>query len=190
MGNGESKRTMSVVRGLDLRRYAGRWYEIASIPSFFQPRDGVNTRATYAVNADGSTVHVLNETWSGGKRVAIEGAAYKADPSSDEAKFKVKFFVPPFLPIIPVVGNYWVLCLDEDYQFALIGEPTRQYLWILCRQTRMDDATYNELLDKAEEEGYDVTKLHKTPQADPPPESDANPTDKKGIWWIKSLFGK
>lgn len=54
----------------------------------------------------------------------------------------------------------------------------------------MDDEVYNMLVDKAKEEGYDVTKLHKTPQADPPPEEDTCPVDSKGIWWIKSLLGK
>ncbi|XP_031380901.1 temperature-induced lipocalin-1-like isoform X2 [Punica granatum] len=126
---------MEVERGLDLNRYMGRWYEIASFPSFFQPRNGVDTRATYTLNPDG-TVHVLNETWSNGKRDAIEGTAYKADPKSDEAKLKVKFYVPPFLPIIPVTGDYWVLYIDTDYQYALIGQPSRKYLWsMILRST-------------------------------------------------------
>ncbi|KAI5675989.1 hypothetical protein M9H77_06939 [Catharanthus roseus] len=182
------KKEMEVVKGLDLQRYMGRWYEIASFPSRFQPRNGTNTRATYTLNPDGTTVHVLNETWSDGKRGSIEGTAYKADPKSDEAKLKVKFYVPPFLPIIPVVGDYWVLYIDNDYQYALIGQPARRYLWILCRSPHMDDETYNMLVEKAKGEGYDVSKLHKTPQPEPPPE-DA-PKDTKGAWWIKSLLGK
>lgn len=125
-----TKKEMEVVKGVDLKRYMGRWYEIASIPSFFQTKNGENTRATYTLNDDGATVHVLNETWSGGKRSYIEGTAFKADPNSDEAKLKVKFYVPPFLPIIPVVGDYWILYLDEDYTYALIGEPRRKYLWV------------------------------------------------------------
>lgn len=127
---------MTVVRGLDLERYMGRWYEIASFPSFFQPKNGENTRATYTLNPDG-TVHVLNETWSNGKRDAIEGTAYKADPNSDEAKLKVRFYLPPFLPLFPVVGNYWVLYVDEEYQYALVGEPTRKYLWVIYRRFRI-----------------------------------------------------
>ncbi|KAG6514757.1 temperature-induced lipocalin-1-like [Zingiber officinale] len=180
---------MTVVKGLDLERYMGRWYEIASFPSRFQPRDGQDTRATYTLRSDG-TVNVLNETWSGGRRGSIEGTAYKADPSSDEAKLKVKFYVPPFLPIFPVVGDYWVLYIDDDYQYALIGQPSRSYLWILCRQTHLDEEVYNMLVEKAKEVGYDVQKLHKTPQTDPPPEADTAPRDTKGIWWIKSLFGR
>ncbi|KAG8495361.1 hypothetical protein CXB51_013046 [Gossypium anomalum] len=183
-----SQKTMEVVKNLDIKRYMGRWYEIASFPSRFQPRNGVNTRATYTLNEDG-TVHVLNETFTDGKRGFIEGIAYKADPQSDEAKLKVKFYVPPFLPIIPIVGDYWVLHLDDDYQYALIGQPSRNYLWVLCRQTHMDDEIYNQLVQKAQDEGYDVSKLHKTPQSDPPPEGDDAPKDTKGIWWIKSLLG-
>ncbi|KAF3452979.1 hypothetical protein FNV43_RR03412 [Rhamnella rubrinervis] len=183
-----AKKEMGVVKGLDLKRYMGRWYEIASFPSFFQPKNGVNTRATYTLKDDG-TVNVLNETWSDGKRSSIGGTAYKADPSSDEAKLKVKFYVPPFLPIFPVTGDYWVLFIDEDYQYALIGQPSRKYLWILSRKTHIDDEIYNQLVEKAKEEGYDVSKLHKTPQSDPPPEGEG-PEDKKGLWWIKSIFGK
>lgn len=120
---------MKVVEGLDLKRYMGRWYEIASFPSRNKPKNGVNTRATYTLNDDG-TVHVLNETWCDGKRGEIHGTAYKDDPKTAEAKFKVKFYVPPFLPIIPVTGNYWVLYIDDAYQYALIGEPTRKSLWV------------------------------------------------------------
>ncbi|KAJ4959493.1 hypothetical protein NE237_026604 [Protea cynaroides] len=179
---------MEVVKGLDLQKYMGRWYEIASFPSRNQPKDGIDTRATYTLKDD-STVHVLNETFSGGKRGFIEGTAYKADPSSDEAKLKVKFYVPPFLPIIPVVGDYWVLYVDDDYQYALVGQPSKKYLWILCRQNHMDEEIYNQLVKMAEDVGYDVKKLHKTRHTDPPPEGDEAPKD-KGVWWLKSIFGK
>jgi len=181
---------MKVAKDVDLKRYMGRWYEIASFPSRFQPKNGENTRATYTLKEDG-TVNVLNETWTNGKRGYIEGTAYKADPNSNEAKLKVKFYVPPFLPIIPVVGDYWVLFLDDDYQYALVGQPTRKFLWILCRQTHLDEEIYNQLVERAKQEGYDVSKLHKTPQSDTPPEEEEEgPKDTKGFWWIKSLLGK
>ncbi|KAL8254889.1 hypothetical protein R6Q59_033110 [Mikania micrantha] len=184
-----AKNEIEVVKGVDLARYMGRWYEIASFPSRNQPKNGMNTRATYTLRDDG-TVNVLNETWSDGKRGFIEGTAYKSDPNSDEAKLKVKFYVPPFLPIIPVVGDYWVLYLDDDYQYALIGQPSKKYLWILCRQTHIDEEIYNMLIEKAKEVGYDVSKLKKTTQTDPPPETDNAPDDTKGVWWLKSIFGK
>ncbi|KAI3694841.1 hypothetical protein L1987_77822 [Smallanthus sonchifolius] len=175
---------MEVVKGVDLQRYMGRWYEIASVPSRNQPKNGTNTRATYTLNNDG-TVHVLNETWSDGKRGFIQGNAYKVDPNSDEAKLKVKFYVPPFLPVIPVTGDYWLLYLDDDYQYALIGQPSRNNLW-----NQLDEKIYNMLLEKAKGEGYDVSKLKKTTQTDPPSEAEDAPTDNTGIWWLKSIFGK
>jgi len=121
---------MRVVRNLDLERYAGRWYEIACFPSTFQPKTGTNTRATYTLAPDG-TVKVLNETWTdGGRRGHIEGTAWRADPASDEAKLRVRFYVPPFLPVIPVTGDYWVLHVDAGYKYALVGQPSRKYLWV------------------------------------------------------------
>ncbi|CAL5001894.1 unnamed protein product [Urochloa decumbens] len=179
---------MRVVRNLDLERYAGRWYEIACFPSRFQPQTGTNTRATYTLNPDG-TVKVLNETWTDGRRGHIEGTAWRADPGSDEAKLKVRFYVPPFLPIIPVTGDYWVLHIDQDYQYALIGQPSRKYLWILCRQPHMDEEVYGALVERAKEEGYEVSKLRKTAHPEPTPESEESPRD-GGMWWIKSIFGK
>lgn len=193
--------TMQVVRNLDLERYMGRWYEIASFRSRFQPRDGRDTRATYSLADDGATVRVLNETWTGGgggnKRGFISGTAYKPDPSSDEAKFKVRFYVPPFLPVIPITGDYWVLHIDEAYTYALIGQPSRNYLWILCRENRMDEEVYEMLLKKAADVGYDVKKLIRTSHSETPPPAtttDGEPSasrndDAKGVWWIKSLLG-
>ncbi|KAL6534862.1 hypothetical protein OROGR_013537 [Orobanche gracilis] len=200
---------IEVVKGFDVERYMDRWYEIASFPSRFQPKNGVDTRATYTLNPDG-TVHVLNETWSDGKRAFIEGSAYKADLKSDEAKLKVRFYVPPFLPIIPVTGDYWVLYIDGDYQHALIGQPSRRYLWddscvildsmmtvvgilsgmVLSRQPQLDDAIYNPLVEKVKEVGYDVSKLHKTPHSVTPPDSEDALKDTKGMWWIKSVLGR
>ncbi|KAL9689871.1 hypothetical protein QQ045_010262 [Rhodiola kirilowii] len=151
-----------VVRGLDLKKYMGRWYEIAKFPSFFEPQNGENTRATYALKTDG-TVDVLNETFLKGKRIFIKGIAYKAHPKSDEAKLKVKF------NLIPVIGDYWVLYVDSDYQYAVVGEPRRTSLFILSRINKIDDQVYNQLVQKASNQGYNVNKLRKTPQSNPPP---------------------
>ena len=107
----------------------GRWYEIASFPSFFQPKNGVDTRATYTLRPDGN-FSVLNEVWVNGRRKSISGIAYKADPRSDEAKLKVRFRIPPDLPFVPVVGDYWVLYVDDGYQNAVVGHPTRRFLWV------------------------------------------------------------
>eukprot|EP00252_Welwitschia_mirabilis_P019535 TRINITY_DN453_c0_g1_i2.p1 TRINITY_DN453_c0_g1~~TRINITY_DN453_c0_g1_i2.p1 ORF type:complete len:237 (+),score=15.22 TRINITY_DN453_c0_g1_i2:141-851(+) len=236
MAKKNEEKEMEVVKGLELQRYMGKWYEIASMPSRFQPKNGSNTTATYSLNND-NTVHVVNETFSDGKKASIEGTAYKIDANSDDAKFKVKFMVPPFLPIIPVYGNYWVLRLDPDYRWAMVGEPSRKYLWvrthipsfsvplsyfcvlggvaegtrltfegfliakiesvwvwmiqILCREREMAEETYNELVECAREQGYDVSRLRKTQQSAAAEAEEAGASkDKSGLWWIKSLFGK
>ncbi|KAF1855035.1 hypothetical protein Lal_00040500 [Lupinus albus] len=89
---------------------------------------------------------------------SIEGTAYKADPKSDEAKLKVKFIISPLVPI-PVVGDYWVLYVDADYQVAIVGNANRTSLWILSRKSHLDEKIYNDLVEKAKEQGYDVSKL-------------------------------
>jgi len=132
----------------------------------------------------------------------VKGNAYKADPSSDEAKLKVKFYLPPSNPTFTVVGDYWVLYLDADYHYAIVGEPSRTSLFvcnllvgfsflflfsftfvgqlvglflfflfwqILSRQNHIDDKIYNQLVQKAVDEGYDVSKLRKTPPSKTPP---------------------
>ncbi|XP_024401756.1 temperature-induced lipocalin-1 [Physcomitrium patens] len=186
------EKDLNVVQNVDLKRYQGRWYEIASIPSRFQPSTGTNSRATYALKED-QTIHVLNETWVSGKRSYIEGKAWKADAASPDAKLKVRFLVPPFFPIFPVTGDYWVMKLDENYQWALIGQPSRRYLWVLSRTPELSDEIYNQLLEHATNEGYDVSKLHKTqqiPEIGEEGTSNSENTDRAGVWWLKSLFGK
>jgi apolipoprotein D and lipocalin family protein len=70
----------------------------------------------------------LNETWTDGRRGHIEGVTWRADPASDEAKLKVRFYMSPFIHVFPITGDYWVLHIDADYQYALVGQPSRKYL--------------------------------------------------------------
>ncbi|KAF3338568.1 temperature induced lipocalin-like protein [Carex littledalei] len=119
----------------------------------------------------------------GGEITLKLGTAYKADPSSDEATFKVKFYLPPFLLVISVIRDYWMLYVDDDYQYVLVGEPqimlanskniqpNSYSIHFYCIKNQMEDEVYNHFLEKAKEDGYDVSKLRKTPQDDPPPES-------------------
>nr|ABB02413.1 temperature-induced lipocalin [Syntrichia ruralis] len=183
------EKDLNVVQNVDLTRYQGRWYEIASNPTRFQPSRGSNSRATYTLQED-QTVEVLNETWVNNKRSYITGKAWKADPASPDAKLKVRFMVPPFLPVIPVTGDYWVMKLDADYQWALVGVPDRTSLWVLSRTQEMSEETYKELVEHAANEGYDVSKLHKTEQNPEVGEGEEESTDRAGAWWVKSLFGK
>ncbi|KAI5055860.1 hypothetical protein GOP47_0029381 [Adiantum capillus-veneris] len=184
---------LQVVKGVDLERYQGKWYEIANLPSRFQPKGGKNTTATYTLQPDG-TIHVLNETWLDGKRASIEGSAWKVDPNSDEAKLKVRFWLPPFLPLFPVNGDYWVMVLDSEYRWALVGQPSRNYLWVLSRTPQLSDDVYADLLAHAEKEGYDVSQVRKTIQDEAADSSNLEVakklSDDQGTWWLKSVLGK
>ncbi|KAH7415062.1 hypothetical protein KP509_14G025900 [Ceratopteris richardii] len=186
----EKEAALHVIKGVELERYQGKWYEIASMPSRFQPKGGRNTCATYTLQPDG-TVHVLNETWLDGKRASIEGKARKVDPSNEEAKLKVRFWIPPFLPLFPLDGDYWIMLLDLDYRWALVGQPSRRYLWVLSRTPHLDEEIYSQMLAHAEKEGYDVSQLRKTPHDDDSAMESAKKGDNdKGTWWLKSVLGK
>jgi apolipoprotein D and lipocalin family protein len=87
----------------------------------------------------------------------VDGVAWLADPDESNAKLKVRFFWP-------FRGDYWIIELDPDYRFAVVGHPSRDYLWILSRTRAMDPALYQDLLARAEALGFDVTRLEKTPQ--------------------------
>ena len=118
---------LATVPYVDLDRYLGRWYEIARLPAGFE-RGCTAVTAAYGRLPDGS-ISVRNECAKGhpgGKVKRAEGRATVADPATN-AKLKVSFFWP-------FSGDYWILALDEEaYQWALVGEPGREYLWLLSR---------------------------------------------------------
>jgi apolipoprotein D and lipocalin family protein len=145
------------VEQLDLDRYLGTWYEIASFPMYFQ-RGCVATQATYSPRDDGQ-VGVANacrdETLDGAWK-RIEGVAWPVVPS-DFTKLKVQFFWP-------LRGDYWVLALDPEYRWALVGHPNRDSLWVLSRTRALDDAVYAQIVDQARAQGYDTARLRRTLQ--------------------------
>lgn len=151
------------IESIDINKYAGKWYEIAHLPMFFQRNCVANTTANYSINAD-KTVGVLNScTNKDGKMISSEGVAY----SQNEGNSKLKVsFLPSGLRWIPFTkGDYWVLRVDQDYQVALVGGPSQKYLWILSRSPQIDEATYQSYLQTAKSYGYDVSKLVKTTQS-------------------------
>ena len=144
------------VDSVDLSRYMGRWYEIASFPNWFQ-KGCLCTTADYAL-ADGH-VTVINSCRRGsplGKLDVATGKAYVV-PDTNNAQLRVQFQWP-------FKGDYWVIALDENYQYAMVGHPQKKYLWILSRSPIMDDATYARLVGIAAAKGYDVSRLQKTDQ--------------------------
>jgi apolipoprotein D and lipocalin family protein len=144
----------AVAPSVDLARYAGTWYEIASFPMKFQ-KACTNTTATYTLRDDGN-VNVYNRCDKEGNVSSITGKAY-AVPGSSNAKLKVQFFWI-------LKGDYWVLYLDPDYRFVLVGNPKRSSLWILSRTPQLPEGDYLKLIAEAKARGFDTTKLVKTPQ--------------------------
>jgi apolipoprotein D and lipocalin family protein len=148
---------LQTVSSVDLKRYMGKWHEIASFPQWFQ-RGCVASSATYALRKDGD-VDVLNQcrdkTLDGKLRTA-KGKAWVVDSRSN-AKLKVRFFWP-------FSGDYWIIDLDSNYQYAVVGHPKRNYLWILSRSPRMDPAVYDGILELLKKQHYDISKLNKTLQ--------------------------
>ncbi|WP_407303838.1 lipocalin family protein [Acinetobacter sp.] len=147
---------------IDIQQYAGRWYEIAHLPMYFQRNCIGNTTADYTVNSD-QTIGVLNSCHTTtGKIIASQGRAYPQNPGM--SKLKVSF-LPAGLRWLPFTkGDYWVLRVDSEYQVALIGGPSHKYLWVLSKNPDLDEATYQSYLETARQYGYDLKNLIKTPQ--------------------------
>lgn len=147
---------VTVVPSVDLAKYAGKWHEIARFPNRFQKDCASDTTATYTLRPDGK-ISVLNQCRKAdGSIKTAKGTARLADAKGPNSKLKVTFFWPFY-------GDYWILALDPDYQWVLIGEPERKYLWILARQPRVDDALYKSIVDRAAQQGFDTSRLMKTP---------------------------
>ncbi|MEN6650092.1 lipocalin family protein [Stenotrophomonas hibiscicola] len=145
------------VERLDIDRYAGQWHEIAHLPVSFQKQCVGDITANYGLRRDGR-ISVTNTCRNGdGERVVAEGVARPV--AGHPGQLQVRF-VPDWLSWVPLVwADYWVLALDPDYQWALVGEPDRKYLWILSRLPEMDRARFEQLKEKAEAMGYDLGPL-------------------------------
>ncbi|MGD9698564.1 lipocalin family protein (plasmid) [Acinetobacter haemolyticus] len=146
---------------VDIEQYAGKWYEIAHLPMYFQRKCVSNISAQYSVNTD-QTMRVLNSCRiANGEMISSEGIAYPQNKGN--SKLKVSF-LPQALRWMPFSkGHYWVLRVDPEYKVALVGGPSNKYLWILSREPQLDEATYQSYLETAKHYGYDVTKLIKLP---------------------------
>ena len=147
---------LQTVGQLDVKKYSGTWYEIARITHSFE-RGLDKVSATYTLRNDGK-ISVLNKGSKGSPEVVktAKGVAWTPDPSQP-GQLKVQFFWP-------FAGNYWIIDLDEDYQHALIGDPSRKYLWILSRTKTMEPEVYTRLMDIAAKAGFDISKLDRIRQ--------------------------
>ncbi|MFY9088640.1 lipocalin family protein [Arcobacter aquimarinus] len=141
---------LQTVEKVELNKYLGTWYEIARYEHFFE-RDCKNVTANYSM-MDVETIKVINrctKIQTNDKKEAI-GRAYATDDTN--SKLKVSFFRPFY-------GDYWVIMLDENYKYAVVGTPSREYLWILARTSKLDEKIKKDILKKLPNLGFDTSKL-------------------------------
>ena len=148
---------LETVSAVDLQKYAGKWFEIASFPQRFQK--GCNcTTAEYTLTSKNYLIveNRCKKDSLNGKSLYIKGKVF-SEKNTDNAKLKVQFFWP-------FKGKYWIIDLAADYSYAVVGHPNRNYLWILSRTASMDNVVYQEIVSRIEANGYDVSKILKTKQ--------------------------
>lgn len=151
------KAPLPTVDRVDLEQYMGQWYVIANIP-YFGERGNVAGRAIYRARDDGrmDDIYLYRKGNFEAPEKRLEGVAWVIDTDTN-AEWKVRFYWP-------LSFGYYIVGLDEDYQWTMVGHPSRDYAWIMAREPRMDDALYESLLARFEALGYDATRLQKVPQ--------------------------
>jgi apolipoprotein D and lipocalin family protein len=148
---------LQTVGSVDLDRYLGLWYEIASYPAWFQ-KNCTAVTAEYSRRDDG-LIKVINSCRKGGLDGKLKQSMGRAKvvEGGSGAKLKVSFFGPFW-------GDYWIIDIDPDYRWAVVGVPNRKYLWILSRTPQLDADLYRSIVDRLPAKGFDPSRLRETPQ--------------------------
>lgn len=152
-----NSQTIDSLPHVDLKRYAGKWYEIASYPQRFQKGCHCTT-AEYSLSDKGYVIveNRCNRDSINGKQTYIKGKAF-VEKDSGNAKLKVQFFWP-------FRAKYWIIDLADDYSYAVVSHPNKKYLWILSRTPQMDAQVYEHILLRLKNKGFDLDKIQKTVQ--------------------------
>jgi apolipoprotein D and lipocalin family protein len=154
------------VLSVDLQRYAGTWHEIARLPNRFQAQCAAEVTATYTPRDDG-TVGVVNRCRT--KAGTLDAAEGLARPQDDTNTKLTVSFLPSALRWLPFGrGDYWVIALDPEYRWVMVGEPRREFLWVLAREPVMPQDTLESLLGQAREAGFPVERVMLSAQRPPP----------------------
>lgn len=149
--------TLQTVPFVDIKKYAGTWYEIASFPQRFQENCTCTTAEYLLTDQDYLiVVNKCNKDSIDGKLAMVKGKAF-IEKNSGNAKLKIQFFWP-------FKGKYWIIDLADDYSYAVVGHPNRKYLWILSRTKTMDKNIYNKIIKECSSKGFDVSKIKITQQ--------------------------
>jgi apolipoprotein D and lipocalin family protein len=157
----EDESPVTTVTTVDLERYAGLWYEIAKIPNRFQKKCARGTTANYLLREDGRITVINRCVKKDGDIDEAKGIA-KIEDTASNAKLKVSFV--SFIGWRPFWGDYWVIGLDEDYQWSIVGTPDRKYGWVLARTPTLDENALEEIFAILERNGYKRDVFEMSPQ--------------------------
>ncbi len=148
---------LPTVASVDLERYAGKWIEIARYENRFE-KGCEGASAEYRI--DSKSVLVLNQCYNEkGERIGEATGEAKAVEGSHNSRLKVSFFWPFY-------GDYWIVMLDKEYRYSVVGEPTRRYLWILSRTATLSSYDRETILAYLPTIGYDPDQLFWTKPID------------------------
>ena len=149
------------VAHVDLPRYMGDWHVIANIP-YFAEKNCVDSIESYALRPDGKI-----DNWFACRESSFDApmkrkatAVATVEDKTSNAVWSVHFF-----KVIAV--KYLILDLDPKYQWVAVGHPSRNYGWIFSRTPNLPAATYEAILKRLGELGYDTAKFVRVPQAAP-----------------------
>ena len=156
-----SRPPLPTVPQVDIKRYEGRWFEIAKYPNWFQRGCIADTTAEYTAQPDG-TIRIVNRCRQKNGSIREAGGQASVVPGSNNAKLRVRFAGSP------IAGDYWIIGLDEkNYSWALVGHPSRQFLWILSRESQMNPQTYSRIVTLAGKLGYKPERIEMSNQTTP-----------------------
>ena len=166
--------TLSALPSLDVPAYMGTWYQVAWFPNRFQKQCVSDTVASYRRVPEG--VEVVNRCRNAEGRIdsvtglARPAGAQLAGDTLQPARLEVSF-LPRLLRWLPVWGDYWVIQLADDGRYAVVGEPRREYLWVLSRTPALAPADESAIRSRLSQQGFDLarwqTHTHTTPAEAP-----------------------
>ena len=154
----ENYAPMETVKHVDLNAYLGKWYQVSFIPNSFQSMCVADTQAEYKF--DGEDIRVINRCRTKDGSIEHAKGIAKVVDASNNTKLRVSFFRPFY-------GNYWILDLEPNYQWVLVGEPSRKYAWILSRTPELEPNIQQKIVETAERLGYQRTQFQVSAQSNP-----------------------
>jgi apolipoprotein D and lipocalin family protein len=149
------------VKQVDLIKYVGLWYEVAKIPNSFQDQCAYGTTAEYRIDEDGDII-VTNSCYDDKDKLDVAKGLAKVVDKKTNAKLEVSFV--SFLGIRLFWGDYWIIGLDENYQWAVIGTPNRKYGWILSRSSSLSEDTMTEIFSLLKSQNYNPADFEMSKQ--------------------------